>query len=106
MGDLGTDVFPLLGKHAQWIVVGFRSSGQRALPPEAVYTLVERNVTLRGFNLEGWLALVPEALSALFAAVAEGKLRIQTTLHPLSDAANVHRLVESLKTTGKIVFVP
>ena len=106
IGDLGTGVLAMLAKQAQWIIFGFRSNGQNALPPEALYTLVEKNITVRGFNLEGWLNLIPDALSALFAAVAAGTLKVQTTKFPLSEAARAHELLESRGTSGKLVLIP
>ena len=106
IGDLATEAFPLLGQFAQWIIFGVRSSARNPLPVESTFAMVEKNITLRGFNLEGSLQLVPQALSALFKAVAEGRLKLETTKYPLSEAVNVHQLFEARKTTGKVILIP
>ena len=63
--------------------------------------MLEKNITLRGFNLEGSLRQVPQALSALFKLVGEGKLKLEITKYPLSEAAKVHQLFEARKRLGK-----
>lgn len=68
--------------------------------------MLEKNITLRGFNLEGTLDQVPQALSALFKLVGEGKLKLEITKYPLSEAAKVHQLFEARKTSGKVILVP
>ena len=68
--------------------------------------MLEKNITLRGFNLEGSLRQVPQALSALFKLVGEGKLKLEITKYPLSAAAEVHQLFEARKTSGKVTLVP
>jgi NADPH:quinone reductase-like Zn-dependent oxidoreductase len=65
--------------------------------------MIEKDITLRGFNLGGSLHHVPQALSALFKLVGEGKLKLEVTRYPLSEAAKVHQLFE---TSGKVVLVP
>jgi NADPH:quinone reductase-like Zn-dependent oxidoreductase len=79
---------------------------RNALPFEAMPVMIEKNITLRGFNLEGSLHHVPQALSALFKLVGDGKLKVETTKYPLSEAAKVHRLFEARKTSGKVALVP
>ena len=76
---MATEAFSLLGQFAQWIIFGVRSGAHHPLPFESTFAMVEKNITLRGFNLEGSLRLVPQALSALFKAVAEGRLKLETT---------------------------
>jgi len=68
--------------------------------------MIEKNITFRGFNLEGSLHQMPQALSALFKLVGEGKLKFEITKYPLSEAAKVHPLFEARQTSGKIVLVP
>ncbi|WP_035359269.1 quinone oxidoreductase family protein [Edaphobacter aggregans] len=106
IGDLATEAFPLLGQFAQWIIFGVRSGAHNPLPVESTFAMVEKNITLRGFNLEGSLQLVPQALSALFKAVAEGRLKVEAAKYPLSEAVKVHQLFEARKTAGKVVFIP
>jgi NADPH:quinone reductase len=106
IGDLRTEAFPLLSQSGQWIIFGVRSNTHNALPFEAIPVMIEKNITLRGFNLEGSLHEVPQALSALFTLVGEGKLKLEVTKYPLSEAAKVHQLFEARKTSGKLVLVP
>ena len=106
IGNLRTDAFPLLSQSGQWIIFGVRSGGRDALPFEAVPVMIENNITLRGFNLEGSLHQVPKALSALFVLVGEGKLTLEITRYPLTQAAKVHHLFEARRTSGKVVLVP
>jgi NADPH:quinone reductase-like Zn-dependent oxidoreductase len=54
---------------------------------------------------EGRVALVT-GLSALFKLVGQGKLKFELTKYPLREAAKVHQLFETRKTSGKIVLVP
>jgi len=106
IGDLTTEAFPLLGQFAQWIIFGVRAGAHNPLPVEATFAMIEKNITLRGFNLEGSLQLVPQALTALFKAVAEGRLTLETTKYPLTEAVKIHQLFEARKTTGKVVLIP
>ena len=106
IGDLRTEAFPLLSQSGQWIIFGVRSGKHNTLPFEAIPVMIEKNITLRGFNLEGSLHQVPQALSALFTLVSAGKLKLEVTKYPLSEAAKVHQLFEARKTSGKIVLVP
>jgi NADPH2:quinone reductase len=106
IGDLRTEAFPLLSQFGQWIIFGVRSGTRNALPFEAIPVMIEKNITLCGFNLEGSLHQVPQALSALFKLVGEGKLKFEITKYPLSEAAKVHQLFEARQTSGKIVLVP
>ena len=106
IGDLRTEAFPLLSQFGQWIIFGVRSGASNTLPFEAIPAMIEKNITLRGFNLEGSLHQVPQALSALFKLVGEGKLKIEITKYPLAGATKVHQLFEARKTSGKVVLVP
>ena len=106
IGDLRTEAFPLLSQFGQWIIFGVRSGARNALPFEAIPAMIEKNITLRGFNLEGSLHQIPKALSALFKLVGEGKLKIEITKYPLAEATKVHQLFEARKTSGKVVLVP
>lgn len=97
--------FPLLSQSGQWIIFGVRSDKRNALPFENIAKMIEKNITLRGFNLEGSLHQVPQALSALLTLVGEGRLKVETAKYPLSEAANVQRLFEIRKTSGKLIVI-
>jgi len=48
-----------------------------------------------------------ETANDLFAMVASGKIKIDTTKsYPLREAAEAHRDVETRKTTGSVVLIP
>jgi len=106
IGDLATEAFSLMSQSAQWIIFGVRSDMRHALPFEVIPAMIEKNITFRGFNLEGSLHQVQQALSALLKLVGEGKLKFEITKYPLREAAKVHQLFEGRKTSGKIVLVP
>jgi NADPH2:quinone reductase len=105
-GDLATEAFPLLGHGAQWIIFGVRSTRQMPMPVEHLWPMIEKNITLRGFNLEGSLQHVPRALGDLFKWVAEGTIKLQIKKYPLQDAAAVHEFFAARKSTGKVVLIP
>jgi NADPH:quinone reductase len=106
IGDPRTEAFSLLSQSGQWIIFGVRSDKRNALPFENIAKMIENNITLRGFNLEASLHQVPQALSALFTLVGEGRLKLEIAKYPLSEAANVQRLFETRKTSGKLVLIP
>jgi NADPH:quinone reductase len=106
IGDLASEAFPLLGQFGRWIIYGVRAGSHNALPAEAVGPMMEKNISLTGFNLEGSLEQVPRAIAQLFKVVTDGSVKIEVTKYPLAEAANVHSLFEKRKTTGKIVLIP
>ena len=106
MGDLASEAFPLLGSFGRWIIYGARSDKQNVLPADALGPIIEKNISLTGFNLGGNLDQVPHALGELFKFVNEGSLRVEVTKYPLADASRVHKLFEGRKTTGKLVLIP
>jgi NADPH2:quinone reductase len=105
-GDLATEAFPLLGHGAQWIIFGVRSPGQKPMPVDYLWPMIQKSITLRGFNLEDSLQHVPRALGDLFGWLADGTVKIEINKYPLEDAATVHELFAARKTTGKVVLVP
>jgi NADPH2:quinone reductase len=106
VGDLATGAFPLLSSFGQWIIFGVRSASGSPLPKEATFSMIEKNITLRGFNLEGSLQHVPRALGDLFKWIAEGSLKIEVTKYALDEVVEVHKRFEARKTTGKVVLIP
>jgi NADPH2:quinone reductase len=51
--DLSSEAFPLFGQFGRWIIYGVRSGNRNALPAEAVGPMIEKNISLIGFHLEG-----------------------------------------------------
>jgi NADPH2:quinone reductase len=106
VGDLATEAFPLLGQFGRWIIYGARSGKQNALPSDALWPMIEKNISLTGFNLGGNLDRVPGALKDLFKFAIEGSIKVEITRYPLVDASIAHALFEGRKSTGKLVLVP
>ena len=90
----------------RWIIYGVRTGKHNALPAEALWPMIEKNISLIGFNLEGSLQHVPRALGELFKFVIDGSVKIEITKYPLAAASIVHTLFEERKTTGKLVLLP
>ena len=105
-GNLASRVFPLLGPFGRWIIYGVRRDQQNALPDEAVWSMIEKNISISGFNLERHLQDVPRALGDLFKSAGDGNLKVEIIKYPLADASKVHSLVEQRKTTGKLLLIP
>jgi NADPH:quinone reductase-like Zn-dependent oxidoreductase len=75
-------------------------------PAEALRPVIEKNISLIGFNLEGSLQHVPRALGELCKYVIDGSVKVEITKYPLADASIVHALFAKRKTTGKLVLIP
>ena len=88
MGDMGTEAFPLLGQFGRWIIYGARSDKQNVLSAETLWSMIEKNISLVGFNLGGNLDRVPRTLEDLFKFAIDGSVK------------------EERKSTGKLVLVP
>ena len=106
IGDLASEALPLLGPFGRWIIYGVRTGKQNALPAEALWPMIQKNISLIGFNLEGHLHRAPSALRELFKFVMDGTIKVGITKYPLADASIVHTLFEERKTTGKLVLIP
>jgi len=106
MGDLATEAFSLLGQFGRWIVYGARSGKQNALPADALWPMIEKNISPMGFNLGGNLDRVPGALKDLFKFAIEGSVKVEITKYPLADASLAHSMFEGRNTTGKLALVP
>jgi NADPH:quinone reductase len=105
-GDLASWVFPLLGPFGRWIIYGVRRDQQNALPAEAIWSMIEKNISIGGFNLERHLQDVPRALGDLFKSAIDGNLKVEIIKYPLADVSKVHSLLEQRKTTGKLLLIP
>ena len=105
-GDLASWIFPLLGPFGRWIIYGVRRDQQTALPAEALWSMIEKNTSVSGFNLERHLEDVPRALGDLFKSAIDGNLKVEISKYPLADISKVHTRIEQRKTTGKLVLIP
>jgi NADPH:quinone reductase len=106
IGDLQTEALGLLGAEAHWVVYGARADGQAPLPGEALWPIIEKNITLRGFNLEGCFPHFERALATIFDWVTRGQLKVETRKYPLAQAALAHQHLEGRETVGKVLLIP
>jgi NADPH2:quinone reductase len=106
IGDLATEAFSLLGQFGRWIIYGARSGTQNGLPSDALWAMIEKNISLTGFNLGGNLDRVPGALKELFKFAIEGSVKVEITKYSLADASIAHSTFEGRNSTGKLVLVP
>lgn len=95
-------------REARVIVIGFASGEVPQIPANIILV---KNITVIGFYWGGYLKFNPTALTdslaALMAWHAEGKLlpHISNKI-PLEKAADALALIESRKSTGKVVVMP
>ncbi|MFC5469834.1 quinone oxidoreductase family protein [Cohnella suwonensis] len=72
--------------------------------------LMDSSLTLTGGDLWNHVTSREERTrraGELFGDIAAGKLRVEApTVFPLSEGADAHRLMESRRSTGKIILVP
>ena len=106
MGDLATEAFSLLGQFGRWIIYGARSDKQNVFPADALWPMIEKNISLMGFNLGGNFDRVPGALKDLFKFAADGSVKVEITKYPLADASIAHSVFEGRNTSGKLVLIP
>jgi NADPH:quinone reductase-like Zn-dependent oxidoreductase len=103
-----------LAPFGRLIVLGAVSGTTQGLDPAALEPLLydpAPSQALLGFNLGTWFELrLPAAVNALqrlVGWVASGEIRTpETQALPLAEAARAHRLLETGKTTGKLVLKP
>ncbi|RKN41909.1 NADP-dependent oxidoreductase [Streptomyces hoynatensis] len=73
------------------------------LDPEAAALAAERGLRATGFLVEPDRA----GLAALGRLVSEGRLSVEVAATlPLAEAAEAHRMIETGRTTGKVVLLP
>jgi len=96
--------------HPRGMMVTFGNSSGPVEPISPLLLMAKGSLFLTRPTLAHYAGSTPELrtrAAAVLAAVAAGTLtvRIGTSL-PLSEAAQAHRLLESRRTTGKVVLVP
>jgi NADPH:quinone reductase len=106
IGDLQSEALVLLGAGANWVAYGARAESLRPLPSEALWSMIERNITLRGFNLEGNREHFGRALAQLFDWATSGRLKVETRRFPLAEASLAHKQLEGRETVGKVLLIP
>jgi NADPH2:quinone reductase len=105
--DTTAEALKTLAPFGRMVVIG-QAAGNA--PPIDSWSLHEQNHSIVGFRIFGFAetpSTIQEALVELIGFVLSGKLKLQSGgAYPLAQAADVHRLIEDRKSTGKIVLQP
>jgi NADPH2:quinone reductase len=106
-GDVFYKTLKCLATFGRLVVYGVASGEQSRLYPSS---LMARNQSVIGFFLPQIMRkpeILQPSLVELFTYLSEGKLRLTIgDVFPLDEAANVHRLLQSRKTKGKLILEP
>jgi NADPH:quinone reductase len=106
-GDVFNKTLKCLATFGRLVVFGAASGEQSKMYPSS---LMARNQSVIGFFLPQIMRkpeLLLPSLVELLTYLGEGKLKLTIGgVFPLEDAANVHRLLQSRKTTGKLILEP
>ena len=105
-GDLESEAFDTLAVKAHWLIYGAQSGSSRDLPAERLRVMQRKNLTLRGYNAYANAAEWGRAVQEMLGWVSGGKLRIDVTRFPLTEAAKAHQAISARQTTGKVVLEP
>jgi NADPH:quinone reductase len=106
-GDVFNKTLKCLATFGRLVVFGAASGEQSKMYPSS---LMARNQSVIGFFLPQIMRkpeLLQPSLVELLTYLGEGKLKLTIGgVFPLEDAAEVHRLLQSRKTTGKLILEP
>jgi NADPH:quinone reductase len=106
-GDVFNKTLKCLATFGRLVVFGAASGEQSRMYPGA---LMARNQSVIGFFLPQIMRkpeLLQPSLVELLTYLGQGKLKLTIGgVFPLEEAADVHRLLQSRKTTGKLVLEP
>jgi NADPH2:quinone reductase len=106
-GETTAQALAALAPFGRLVVIG-KAAGEA--PAIAPWALEEQNQSLVGFSIFGFAqtpSTIHEALGELIGFFLAGKIKLQSGgSFPLAQAADVHRLIEDRKSTGKIVLRP
>ncbi|WP_045523855.1 quinone oxidoreductase family protein [Neobacillus niacini] len=106
-GDVFNKTLKCLAAFGRLVVFGAASGEQSRMYPSS---LMARNQSVMGFFLPQIMRrheLLQPSLVKLLTYLGEGKLKLTIGgVFPLEEAADVHRLLQSRKTTGKLILEP
>ncbi len=105
-GDLGSEGFDALGEKGHWLIFGGQAQSGAGLAGERLWTMVGKNLTLRGYNVLANAADFGRALGEMIGWAASGKLQIDVQSFALADVARAHEAISGRHTTGKVVLEP
>lgn len=104
-GDVFKDTQKCLATFGRLVIYGVASGEQAIMHPSS---LMARNQSVIGFFLPQIMRkpeLLLPSMRELFSLLEEGKLKlINGEVHPIEEAAKVHELLQSRKTTGKVIL--
>jgi len=107
-GDAFRAALSACNREARYLVIGFASG---TVPPVPANVILVKNISVIGFYWGGYLAFNPTALDAsidaLMTLYSEGKLKPHIShVVPLDRAQDALDLLETRKSTGKVVVTP
>ncbi|WP_160722123.1 quinone oxidoreductase family protein [Bacillus sp. USDA818B3_A] len=106
-GEVFNKTVKCLATFGRLVIFGAASGEQSRFYPS---TLMARNQSVIGFFLPQIMRkpdLLQPSLEELFAYLRQGKLKLTIGgVFPLQEAANVHTLLQSRKTHGKLILEP
>lgn len=106
-GDVFNKTLKCLATFGRLVVFGAASGEQSRMYPSS---LMARNQSVIGFFLPQIMRkpeLLQTSLVELLSYLGEGRLKLTIGgVFPLEEAANVHRLLQSRKSTGKLILEP
>ncbi len=104
-GDIFKNTQKCLATFGRLVIYGVASGEQAVMHPSS---LMARNQSVIGFFLPQIMRkpeLLLPSMRELFSLLEEGKLKlIIGEVHPIEEAAKVHELLQSRKTTGKVIL--
>ncbi len=104
-GDIFKNTQKCLATFGRLVIYGVASGEQAVMHPSL---LMARNQSVIGFFLPQIMRkpeLLLPSMRELFSLLEEGKLKlIIGEVHPIEEAAKVHELLQSRKTTGKVIL--
>ncbi len=106
-GDLAGEGFDALAPKAHWLVFGGQAGAANPLPPDRLWAMIGKNLTLRGYNVSGSNAAdFARGVKEMIGWAVGGQLKISVQRFPLADAARAQQAISSRQTTGKVVLEP
>lgn len=106
-GDVFYKTLKCLAYFGRMVIYGVASGQQSKFYPSS---LIAKNQSVIGFFLPPLLRktnLIKQSLDELFTYLSEGKIKITIgEVFPMSEAANVHTLLQARKTVGKVILEP
>ena len=104
-GTVFQDTLKCLATFGRLVIYGVASGEQAIMHPSS---LMARNQSVIGFFLPQIMRkpnLLLPSIHELFTLLEEGRLKIAVgEVYPLEEAAKVHELMQSRKTTGKVLL--